>query len=171
MAKKRLIVTPSRCIGCRSCELACSFVHAKSLNQPALPRVRTFSFTEEHHLVVLCLQCEEAACMTVCPTGALSRNKATGAVEVDHEKCIRCLACTLACPFGNIYVDPQVDEIVKCDVCKGKPACVLFCPTKTLEYAEEPSKDVVKKTQQTIRPTITRTLVMEKISKNDFARW
>ena len=154
MAKKRLIVTPSRCIGCRSCELACSFVHAKSLSEPALPRVRTFSFTEEQHLVVLCLQCEEAACMTVCPSGALTRNQTT-----------------LACPFGNIYMDPQVDEIVKCDVCKGKPACVLFCPTKTLEYAEEPSKDVVKKTQYAVRPTITRTLVMEKISKNDFARW
>ena len=162
MAKKRLIVTPSRCIGCRSCELACSFVHAKSLSEPALPRVRTFSFTEEQHLVVLCLQCEEAACMTVCPSGALTRNQTTGAVEVNHDKCIHCLACTLAC---------QVDEIVKCDVCKGKPACVLFCPTKTLEYAEEPSKDVVKKTQYAVRPTITRTLVMEKISKNDFARW
>lgn len=142
MANKRLIVTPSRCIGCRSCELACAFVHAKTLSEPALPRVRTFTFTEDENLVVLCLQCEEAACMQVCPVGALSRNEATGAVEIDNDKCIRCLACTLACPFGNIYLDQQVNEIAKCDVCHGNPACALFCPTKALEYATAPSTDL-----------------------------
>ena len=154
MSQKRLIVTPSRCIGCRSCELACSLVHAKSLSEPALPRVRVYSYAEDQNMVVLCLQCEEAACMQVCPTNALVRNQTTGAVDVIQDRCIHCMACTVACPFGNIYLEERIDEIVKCDVCKGNPACALFCPTKALEYAVEPSKHVPPVTKAIIRPVI-----------------
>jgi carbon-monoxide dehydrogenase iron sulfur subunit len=154
MAQKRLIVTPSRCIGCRSCELACAFVHAKTPSQPALPRVRTYTFAEDMNMVILCLQCEEAACQKVCPTDALVRSEQTGAIEVIQDRCIRCLACTLACPFGNIYLDVQVNEVVKCDVCKGNPACVLFCPSMALEYASEPSKDVPPVPKGVVRPVI-----------------
>ena len=46
----------------------------------------------------------------------------------------KCGACTVACPFGNIAFDPAVEIVVKCDLCKGEPACARFCPTKTLEF-------------------------------------
>jgi len=165
MAQKRLIVTPSRCIACRSCELACAFVHAKTLSEPALPRVRVYSFAEDQNMAVLCLQCEEAACATVCPTEALVRNQSTGAIEVMQERCIHCMACPLACPFGNIYFEEKVNEIVKCDLCKGNPACALFCPTKALEYAEVPSKDVPRVTAAVLRPIIPGLPPIQPLSK------
>ena len=58
----------------------------------------------------------------------------TGALDLDHDKCVRCMACVAACPFGCALVDEQHDLVVKCDLCGGDPACAHFCPTKALEY-------------------------------------
>ncbi len=55
-------------------------------------------------------------------------------IDADPERCVRCMGCVVACPFGKIYLDPGNDTIVKCDVCGGNPACAMFCPTKALEW-------------------------------------
>ena len=81
-----------------------------------------------------CLQCDDAACVKSCMFDALKRNEETGAVDLDEERCVKCMACVTACPFGCALVDTVHDEIVKCDICKGSPACVQFCPTKALVY-------------------------------------
>jgi Fe-S-cluster-containing dehydrogenase component len=65
---------------------------------------------------------------------ALRRNEATGAVELNLERCVKCMACIAACPFGCALVDETHDEVVKCDLCRGNPACARFCPTKALVY-------------------------------------
>lgn len=161
---KRLFVTPDRCIGCKSCELACAFVHAPRPGATALTRIRVYTMTAERHMPVTCLQCQEAACVKVCPTGALVRNPATGAIEVATERCILCTMCTVACPFGNIHVDAAAHEgpagkhgtIVKCDLCEGDPACAKFCPTAALEWTAQPTKNPPPKPAQTHVPTIAR---------------
>ncbi len=149
-AKKRLFITPDRCIGCRSCEIACAFAHATALGQPGLPRIRAYSMTPEFHVTVVCLQCENAACVQVCPTTALVRSDETGAIEVLTDRCIGCGMCLVACPFGNIHQEdaPRVKDgthphgtIVKCDLCEGDPACAKFCPTAALEWATESTKN------------------------------
>ena len=149
---KKLWVTPYRCIGCRSCEIACSFVHSKSPMDPALTRVRAYTFSPVISSVVLCLQCDDAACQKPCPTNALPRNLVTGAIEVDHNKCVKCMMCTVACPFGNIHFDHGNQEIVKCDVCGGDPACAKFCPTRALEWSEIPSPDLAPGEQIQVPP-------------------
>lgn len=136
--KRRLFVTPERCIGCKSCEIACAFKHATALGTPGLTRIRAYSMTPEHHVPVVCLQCETAACAQVCPTETLVRvteGPGAGAIRVLSDRCIGCMMCTIACPFGNIHVDPADDRIVKCDLCSGDPACAKFCPTAALEWA------------------------------------
>ena len=138
---KRLFVTPERCIGCRSCEIACSFAHSPKLGQPGRSRIRAYSMTPETHVPVTCLQCEDAACVKVCPTAALVRCEKTGAIEVINERCIGCMMCTMACPFGNIHVEPANNQIVKCDLCGGDPACAKFCPTAALEWTTESTKN------------------------------
>ena len=140
-SQKRLFVTPERCIGCRSCEIACSFAHSPALGRPGLSRIRAYTMTPETHVPVTCLQCQDAACVKVCPTAALVRCTKTGAIEVVTERCIGCMMCTQACPFGNIHVEPATNEIVKCDVCGGDPACAKFCPTAALEWTAEPTKN------------------------------
>lgn len=141
MKSKRLIVTPGRCIGCRSCELACSFSHAKRPGEPAVSRIKTHIYSDDLSLVVVCLQCDDAACINACPVGALALNEKTGAVDYDTKRCIKCGMCEIACPFGNITIPPDTLEVIKCDLCQGDPVCAKFCPTKALEFAREPSPE------------------------------
>ncbi len=135
--KFRFMIYPDKCIGCRTCEVACAFAHSKN-QKPGRTRIYAIGYGEEKWVPVACLQCDEAACVTSCMFGALRRNEETGAVEVDYERCVKCDACVAACPFGCALRDDVHDEIVKCDLCKGTPACAAFCPTKALEYKKVP---------------------------------
>ena len=131
--QKTLTITPSRCTACRTCELACSFKHATAAG-PGVSRIRAHLFGEGKNQILTCFQCDEAACVKVCPVGALTRNEATGAVEVNRERCIGCGLCSIACPFGHMAHEQKTGVAIKCDLCGGEPACAAFCPTKTLEY-------------------------------------
>ncbi len=148
---KRLFVTPYRCTDCKNCEVACSFVHTEDPRKPALTRVRGYTLKEAVKSVVLCFQCADAACVKVCPSGALVRNEETGAIE-RNEKCIECKMCTIACPFGNIHFDESNNSIVKCDVCGGDPACAKVCPTGALVWGDKPKSDEEVADQDEIIP-------------------
>jgi len=73
-----------------------------------------------------------------CLVGAIAFNETTGAWEINHEKCVRCMACVAACPFGCSLFDRQHNLVMKCDLCGGDPVCAHFCPTKALVYREIP---------------------------------
>jgi carbon-monoxide dehydrogenase iron sulfur subunit len=132
---KMLTVTPGRCIGCRTCEVACAFRHAEA-GVPGRSRVQVRTVAKEVWVPILCMQCDEAACVKACPVFALWRNPVTGAVDVQADRCVRCNACVPACPFGNMTVESPAKAVIKCDVCGGDPACAQFCPTRALEYLE-----------------------------------
>ena len=83
---------------------------------------------------VTCLQCDDAACVRVCQVGALTRSPVTGAIEIDHARCVRCKMCVPACPFGNMTWDEPLRQVAKCDLCHGMPQCALACPTGSLKY-------------------------------------
>ena len=59
---------------------------------------------------------------------------------IDHDLCIGCKWCVLACPFGVITLDERSRTIIKCDQCferleQGElPACVSACPTRALDF-------------------------------------
>ena len=133
---KRFIVKPELCTGCRTCELACSFTHAVN-GKPGLSRIYPIDGGfKDLWVPVTCLQCEEAACAKSCLVNAITRNPETGALELDEQRCIRCMACVAACPFGCSLLDSANNLVVKCDLCGGDPACAHFCPTKALEFRE-----------------------------------
>jgi len=134
----RLVVQPQYCIGCRACEMACAFTHGYK-GQPGKSRCLTLSVAKDEYVPMLCLQCDHAACVQVCPVSAISRNEQSGVVLVDMEKCIQCMACTIACPFGNMHIDAPNHAVVKCDLCAGygdNPRCAMFCPTKCLSVEQ-----------------------------------
>ena len=84
-----------------------------------------------------CMHCTDAACVKVCPSGALYYTE-YGTVGIRHERCIGCKECVAACPFEIPRYDRATDKVYKCDLCFERlksnqlPACVLSCPTGAL---------------------------------------
>jgi len=142
---KILIVSPEKCASCRNCELACSFAHEDVFN-PAKSRVHALIW-ERLGLGVplMCMHCEDAPCMEVCPTGALGRDNQTNGVLWDKQKCIGCKLCVSACPFGNANYDVETKRVIKCDLCQGDPVCAKVCPNAAIEYKEADEGVLAKK--------------------------
>ena len=155
MAQYGFYFDNSRCTGCRTCELACKDYN--NLDQTIAFRdvydyeggetvanadgtVTTTSFG--YHVSSACNHCTTPACTEKCPTGAMQKDADTGIVWTDHELCIGCGTCTLACPYGAPIVDEVSKYSVKCDLCKARvteglaPICVDSCPLRALEFGE-----------------------------------
>ncbi len=151
VATRIVSADPDRCMGCRSCELACALassqeeVHAAALSRKVLrPRMRVGVFAgriQPFH----CRHCEDAKCVEACPTDALAREG--GQVHLSDEKCVGCKLCAKACPHGAITVGPpgstsatgRVRRMLarKCNLCSDTglegPACIPACPTRALQ--------------------------------------
>ena len=79
--------------------------------------------------------------MTACPVNAIAINPATGAKVVVERTCVGCALCTIACPFGTIFYNPDTKKAFKCNLCEGDPACAKACPTGAIVYEEAPTAD------------------------------
>ena len=133
---KQLLIKPEKCIGCRTCEIICSYKRGKNFN-PKNAAVSVMSYEEAMVSVpVMCLQCEEASCVKVCPVGAMYRAE-DGTVRNDSAKCIVCKMCVNACPLGNVSFSSSAKKVVKCEQCDGDPACAKYCPAGSLVYSDE----------------------------------
>lgn len=141
-----LYIDPTRCTGCKACEIACAVEHSLSKNiygavlETPKPRPRVSVIpVDEIRVPMQCRHCEDAPCMAICPTKALYRSE-NGFVVVDEMKCIGCRMCVVACPFGHPAFDYERKIVLKCDGCtervsEGKvPACVEACPTGALIF-------------------------------------
>jgi electron transport protein HydN len=156
---KFVIADSSQCIGCRTCEIACSLAHSATGEigpasfAPRLTVVKTGQIT----MPVLCRQCENAACANVCPKGAI--RYMNDSVTVLPSICIGCKACALSCPYGviNLKTMPGTGSIghrtvaYKCDLCAGRnhgPACVEVCPTGALKLMGTPEIQRIQRQKQ-----------------------
>ena len=133
---KQLMIKPEKCLGCRSCELVCSFQRGQQFN-PRNAAVSVMIYEEAAISVpVMCLQCEDACCLKVCPVGAMHRDE-NGTVRTDPAKCIVCKMCVNACPLGNVSFSSTERKVVKCELCDGDPKCAKYCPPGALVYTDE----------------------------------
>ena len=139
-----IVADVQKCIGCRTCEVACVVAHqaqqdcATVSRDAFLPRIQVVK-GDIFSSAVACHQCEDAPCMNVCPTGAIRREKEHIAVE--QNRCIGCKSCMVACPFGTMQVVVRNDrpQAIKCDLCNHRsqgPACVEACPTSALRCVD-----------------------------------
>ena len=75
-----IIADASKCIGCRTCEVACVVSHQENQDcasltpETFLPRIHVIKGVNISTATV-CRQCEDAPCANVCPNGAISRDK------------------------------------------------------------------------------------------------
>ena len=89
----------------------------------------------------VCKHCTSAACLEVCPTGALFRTE-FGTVVVQQDICNGCGYCVPACPFGVIERREEDGRVFKCTLCYDRlkdgmePACAHACPTKSIQFGE-----------------------------------
>jgi formate dehydrogenase iron-sulfur subunit len=87
----------------------------------------------------VCKHCTEAACLDVCPTGALMRTE-FGTVVVQDDVCNGCGYCVTACPFGVIDRRESDGGAHKCTLCYDRlgdgltPACAMACPTESIQF-------------------------------------
>lgn len=145
MPRYGMAIDTTRCIGCKSCLMACKVANnlpkdvwynhlvtqgtdVEFSAEGTYPDLKMVTYT------VACQHCENAPCVEVCPTGASYRT-AEGVVRIDSEKCIGCKACIGACPYDVrtlleepvYYLDVTVGDgfapnhiagtVEKCDFC------------------------------------------------------
>ena len=136
---KAMLIDTTKCIGCQACEQACKQIHGfpqeheKFLSPTALTVVQERG---DKFVRRLCMHCQDPACVSVCPVGALKKT-AQGAVRYAGGKCIGCRYCMIACPFEvpKYEWSKLAPYVTKCDLCAdrvlaGKPtACAEACPT------------------------------------------
>jgi DMSO reductase anchor subunit/ferredoxin len=78
-----------------------------------------------------------------CPSLAFYKDKVTGAIVHEVDKCIGCKYCTWACPYDSPKFNPGTGLIEKCTFCMErieeglKPACANLCPVGALDFKRE----------------------------------
>ncbi len=154
-ASMAMLIDTTRCVGCRTCQGACKIannlptdeVPATVLSATTLTVVdmRNISPTPTRPVIkpvkVQCMHCQDPACVSVCPVGALYK-KENGCVGYDAYKCLGCRYCMTACPFGIPKYDwnsanPKINKCAQGCMASGKldrPACVQSCPAQALSY-------------------------------------
>lgn len=157
MKQYAMVVDLDRCLGCQGgCQIAC-----KTENNIGLGRSRSTLYTVTggtypdiymNYVPLMCQQCEEPACASVCPTGACYKSDEDGVIYIDTDTCIGCQSCQKACPFGANNFNATMRVMDKCNLCvqlreKGeKPACVNVCAGGALCFGDvnDPTSEVSK---------------------------
>ena len=189
--KLGLVIDLDTCVGCHACEVACKEWNTSAYGAPLsdqnpygesatgtwLNRVHTFEVTvEDHspehvkkpslsqlvHFPKSCLHCDDAPCVTVCPTGASYKRADDGIVLVNEDWCIGCGLCAWACPYGAREMDADEGVMKKCTLCVDRiynenipeedrvPACVKTCPANARHFGDfnDPDSNVSKLTEE-----------------------
>jgi formate dehydrogenase iron-sulfur subunit len=154
----------SVCIGCKACEVACKEWNLVPQDGPlrltgdsydntgalGASTWRHVAFVEQQRddqglrwlmSSDVCKHCSSAACLEVCPTGALFRTE-FGTVVVQPDVCNGCGYCVPACPFGVIDRREDDGRAFKCTLCYDRlhdglePACAKACPTDSIQFGD-----------------------------------
>lgn len=173
----------TKCIGCRSCEVACN----EQNGNPADIQWRrvgeieggVYPNTLRHYLSMGCNHCLDPDCLRGCPVNAYTKDPYTGLVLHSADACIGCQYCVWNCPYSVPQFNPERGVVGKCDMCHGRlsdglePACVNACPDGAISIevvnvdewradhsaAESPGMPAAGQTLSTTRITLPKSSV------------
>jgi len=149
-----LMIDMNKCIGCKTCVVACRNSHGIVDHENCMPGeipfyIRVESITEgtypkvsEQSWVVPCQHCKNAKCIKACGAEAISKDTQTGIVRIDADKCGGSKACIEACPYNVIQFDRVRNKAHKCDLCYDRvvageiPVCADVCMTDAITFGE-----------------------------------
>jgi formate dehydrogenase iron-sulfur subunit len=171
-----ILYDASKCVGCRACQMACKewnklpaestdsqelyeTPQGLSVDTWTLIKMKKNSETDWHFFNYQCMHCTDAACVAVCPTGALFKDE-KGFVAFDEDKCNGCGYCTQFCPFGVPHLKTRSlltgeAKAAKCTFCQdriwgglGGPSCVEACPVEALVWG--PREELLDKARERV---------------------
>ncbi len=165
--KLGLVIDLDTCVGCNACAVACKQWNTSGTTGPLTDfepygkdptgvwfnRIRNYEIgdypeSKTVHFPMSCMHCDDAACVTVCPTGASYKREEDGIVLVDQDKCMGCNYCAWACPYGARELDREDGVMKKCTLCvdriydenlpedERQPACVMTCPSHSRYFGD-----------------------------------
>ncbi len=127
---------PKKCTLCRRCEAACSNKHFNVFTS-FYSKIKAVEFEDEQsYFPVTCFQCDDAPCISACPTSAIVKDSETGIVTINEDECTGCGNCIDECPIKHIFPYDDFGHAIKCDYCGGDPECVKFCKDRAIEWRE-----------------------------------
>ncbi|MCD8340117.1 MAG: 4Fe-4S binding protein [Burkholderiales bacterium] len=157
-----MVYDQNKCIGCGLCKTACNETNhlppgrsrlllelQRNPKQPEPDASKPESYARERRYVrVSCQQCQDAPCIRVCPTGAATRDKDTGIVTMNTDRCVGCKYCIAACPYNARYINPETHVADHCNFCLNTrlvngedPGCVSACRHGALWFGDENDPD------------------------------
>lgn len=180
--KMGLVIDLDTCVGCHACVISCKGWNTENYGAPLsdqdpygsdpagtfLNRVHSYEVqpapstaqptpaAQLVHFPKSCLHCEDAPCVTVCPTGASYKRSEDGIVLVNEDHCIGCGLCAWSCPYGARELDLAAGVMKKCTLCVDRiynenlpeedriPSCVRTCPAGARHFGDlgDPDSDV-----------------------------
>jgi carbon-monoxide dehydrogenase iron sulfur subunit len=143
---KKLYFDIEKCLACRTCEMVCCVGHSLNkdlfkdvLGKTISPARIKVAFAKIKNYPVACRHCKDPKCVDACMAAALTKDKTTGQVLHNKDKCVGCWMCVMACPYGAIRLNKKEKMPVRCDLCIdiGEPQCAKHCPVKAIVWQEE----------------------------------
>lgn len=157
MTQLAILIDLDKCVGCHSCTVACKIENDVALGTfwskvHQIGPDGEFPDLNMYFLPVLCQHCQDPKCVEVCPTTA-SVKREDGIVLVDHDICIGCQYCVMACPYGVRTFNEETGIVEKCTLCahlvdRGDlPACVKTCAGKARYFGDidDPESEISKR--------------------------